>query len=319
MNMPRLYALLISIIGSIIIILGCSDKGVDNKPYVNPYVPNFQFNNYNIATDLDWSQRWYTAGFPVDEYNSYAHDDRGIPVSIYNNQYYYHPFLIAAYGIGCLISYRQTNDSSYLDRAYVFANKLTQLGNRFHGGIYMPYMLSASIHGSGDVLMTPWYSGFTQGYALSLYSRFYELFGDSRMKALADSVFTTFMYTDSSSNAWTCMIDSAGYYWIEEYPFHPPEHVFNGFMVGINGLDDYYLITHNVECSELMMGGLTTIAHYFDEWRNPGGISYYCLRHHHIPDLSYHLLVINLLRHMTQISGDSTFSIDADTLYSDYH
>jgi hypothetical protein len=232
--------------------------------------------------------------------------------------YYYHPFMIANAGIFLLNGFLQSGDSAYLPIIYRYANKLIEMGDRRHGGIYFPYLVSSSVHGSNEIMVAPWYSGFTQGFALSLFSRIYEKLGDQNMKYIADSVFATMTYTDSSSNAWTSMVDSAGYYWIEEYPSRIPEHVFNGFMFGVFGLHDYYMITNNNNCALLIKGSLTTIARYFDDWRNPGSVCCYCLKHRHT-DPAYHFTVTNQLRQIALISGDSTFSAFADTLYSDYH
>jgi hypothetical protein len=114
------------------------------------------------------------------------------------------------------------------------------------------------------------------------------------------------------------MIDSSGYYWIEEYPSSPQEHVFNGIMFAMFGLHDYYMITHDPNCAMLFRGSCTTIVQHFDQWRNPGGPSSYCLKHRQI-DPAYHLTVTSQLYQVATITGDSTFSILADTLYSDYH
>jgi hypothetical protein len=318
MNKTRFCALIIPIIGSLMFSYGCSDKGLDNKPFVSSYAPNYQYNNYSIATNLDWSQRWHTYAAALDYVNNYPHDENGIALGFYNGQYFYHPFMIACHAIYYLNSYRETGDSTFLNVVYRYANKLSEIGHRFHGGIYFPYSITAPIHGSGDILTAPWYSGFAQGYALSLYSRIYETTGDRNMKALADSVFQTMVYTDTSSNAWTSMIDSAGYYWIEEYPYTIPEHVFNGFMFGIFGLHDYYMITHDRTCELIIDGSCTTIAHYFSDWRNPGGACCYCLRHRHV-DPFYHETVTGQLRQIALITGDPIFNADADSLYSDYH
>jgi hypothetical protein len=306
-------------IGAIILLfsfLSCSEKGTKSNP---PWAPNFNQNDYSVVASLDWSQRWYKEYVYMDYINNNPHDDNGVIMMYFNGDLIYHPWQVANTGLGLLNSYQLNSDQSYLDLTYHYADKLSELGDRINGGIYVRYSFTASIHNSSSIMVAPWYSGFAQGMALSLFSRIYELTGNPRMKSLADSVFATMLFTDSSSQAWTTMIDSAEYYWIEEYPFHPPEHVFNGFMVGMVGIHDYYLISHDERCVDLIKGGLTTVDHYFTEWRNPGGISFYCLRHHVIPGPSYHFLVINLLRYMTEISGDSTFAFDADSLYSDYH
>jgi hypothetical protein len=306
--------LLIMVETSVIFFLSCGDKGTN----VESNIPTFRYNDYEITNNLDWSQRWYTWQAPLDYVNGFPHDRNGIVLGFYGGQYFYNPFIIEDHGIYYLNSYRQTQDSAYLHIVYRYADKLLEIGDRIHGGIYMPYSVSTPIHGSNDIMFTPSYSGFAQGFALSFFSRIYELTGDSHMRAVADSVFETMLFTDSSDEAWTSVIDSAGYFWIEEYPTKPFEHVLNGFMFGIFGLHDYYMITQDQDCAQLIKGSCTTIAQYFDQWRNPGAVCCYCLKHRHV-DPAYHILVTQQLRQIALISGDSAFSCFADTLYSDYH
>ncbi len=303
-------------LGAIFIIClaaGCSDRGL-NSPQ---YTPNYRLSNYNINTNLTWSERYWTISVPLDYGRDLPHDDNGIVMSIVNNHYIYHPWQISYLGLNYISGYYYTHDSTYLELTYLYANKLASMGDRIHGGIYIQYSFDYLLH-FNNIMVPPWYSGFMQGFALSLFSRTYELTGDVRMKALADSVFTTMLYTDTSSNVWTSMIDGDGYYWIEEYPYHPPEHVFNGFMFGIIGLHDYYLISHDNRCALMIDGACTTVANHFSQWRRPGDICSYCLAHTvQLPN--YHLLVTYLLTHMAKISGDSLFNALSDSLYADYH
>ncbi len=302
----------------LIITAGCTS----DRPSKSIDIPDmeFKYNDYNINANLDWSQRWYTHSESLNYVDNFAHDAENIVLSYYNNQYYYHPFNIANHGLFYLNSYRINHDQRYLDRVNSYCEKLAVLGDRYHGGIYAPYPFNYALHDgqTNDVMVAPWYSGFAQGLVLSLYSRTYEITGDDTMKSLADSVFNTFLYMDSSSNAWITFVDSAGYYWIEEYPFHPPNHVFNGFMAAIIGLHDYYHISHDSRCLMLFRGACTTIAHYAGHWRVPGGISHYDLRFS-FQYADYHSLVTALLRHLTLLTNDPYFNAFADTLYSDYH
>jgi hypothetical protein len=299
----------------ILVFLSCSTE----KPTENN-LPSLTYNtnDYNIV-DLEYTSRWYYWMYPLGLEPDFPHDDHGVILFLYNNQYYYHPFQIASKALWYLEGFRQTGDSAYLNLVNNYTNRLLIESSRLHDAIYVPYQFDYALHNGAvqDVMMAPWYSGFSQGHLLSLLSRTYELTGNENLKLKADSVFNSFLYADTNSDAWVVMVDSLGYYWIEEYPFLPQNHVLNGYFSGIYGLYDYYMITHDERCKKLIQGSATTIAHYFNQYRRPGGPVLYDLRYG-VQDPSYHQLVITELRQLSVVTGDSLFSNFADSLAADY-
>jgi hypothetical protein len=303
--------------GLFVSILGCSNNK-PTKPSEEPIDVNY--NDFPIIKGVSIHERpWCYTSSPVGLEPTFYHDADGVIVSQMDGQYYYHPWQVLIWGLGYLSSYDLSGDSSYLELAQSYSDRLMMMGTRANASIYFPYGFNHILHGgsSHDAMMAPWYSGLAQGMALSFYSRFYELTNNYFYKTIADSIFQSYLYMDSSNSVWTSMVDSAKYYWVEEYPFHPPDHVLNGFQTALLCLYDYYEISDNSKCKIVFDAGCTTLIHYFDQFRCPDGISYYCLRHK-IQFDGYHQLHISQFDQLFLITGDSVFSNLADTLRSDY-
>ncbi|WP_332897683.1 D-glucuronyl C5-epimerase family protein [Haladaptatus sp. CMSO5] len=176
--------------------------------------------------------------------------------------------------------YRTEGDAAYLEKAEEMSQALVDdaaVGE--NDGLYFSYRLDKA--GSSAELKAPWYSGMCQGVGLSAYTYFHELTGDEKYKRLAQRVFQTFKSVKRTTDGpWTTMVDSDGYYWVEEYPFEPPTHVLNGYCIGIWGLYDYWLHTKSAEAKRLLDASVTTIQQYAENLRVPGEVSYYGLDGH---------------------------------------
>jgi hypothetical protein len=202
---------------------------------------------------------------------------------------------------------------------YKYARKIVALGDRANGGIWIPYTFNLVLNGnSNEVLMAPWYSGLAQGHALCFFSRSYELIHDPYFKIMADSFYTCFLYTDTLRATWVALADSSKNYWIEEYPFSPPNHVLNRYVTTLFCFYDYYQITDDPNCEIILKAGFTTVKKHMYEYRCRGGVCYYDLRYKSQYS-SYQDLVINQFRKLAQYTNDISFSAFADSLYSDYH
>jgi hypothetical protein len=293
----------------------------NNPPTTNlpePIELNIAYDDFTI-NDLDFSQRWFGDRQPVGLIPNYPHDDDGIILTNFNGQWCYHPWGITSKAIEYIESYNKTGDSLYLPFIYKYARKIVALGDRANGGIWIPYTFNLVLNGnSNEVIMAPWYSGLAQGHALCFFSRSYELIHDPYFKIMADSFFSCFLSTDTLSAIWVALSDSSQNYWIEEYPFSPPNHVLNGFVTTFFCLYDYFQITDDSNCEIILKAGLTTVKKHMYEYRCRGGVCYYDLRYKSQYS-SYQDLVINQFRKLAQYTSDPSFSAFADSLYSDYH
>jgi hypothetical protein len=218
-----------------------------------------------------------------------------------------------------LYQFTVLDDSAYLNKAEKFTDKLLEISHCNNDAIYFPYNFNWSLHQNKyDILNRPWYSGIAQGQALSVFVRLYRITNDKKYLDVAEKVFKSFLYTKNLNyDPWIALIDEQGFYWIEEYPCESPTHVLNGFLHGIFGLYDYYLITNSAECKKILLVALTTIFCFIEEYREKNDLSYYCLKHKAQYE-NYHLIHIDQLKLLYKITGEKRFEQFSIYFYNDY-
>jgi len=256
---------------------------------------------------------WTDATVAID----YPADSHGVPVYTRKGKRYLHPVSAAQQGLRQLATYVKTQDPVFLDRAQVIADALVAAGVKADGALWIPYRFDFNLHGkAADVMRAPWYSGMAQGQVLSLVSRLYELTGKARDLDAARRIFASFAVVGMRSKPWVSWVERR-YLWLEEYPGKPPDHTLNGFIFALYGIYDFYEVTHSAAAARVFQGGLTTVRHYLPEFRNPGGISHYCLLHL-VLSPKYHHIHIGQLRQLRTMTGDAFFATMADLFASDH-
>lgn len=281
------------------------------------FFPPFKVDSFSIQ-ELKGEERPFTwdeiASLENDK--SVIKDDEGIV--LYQDKYY-HPNAMANKGLSYLDSFNKTNNAEYLLRAEKYAQALKKQGRDLNDSLYFPYEFAFALHGEkDDVLLAPWYSGMAQGEALSLFVRLYETTQKKEYLETAEQIFTSFLNFKGQSSPWTVFVDKDRYYWIEEYTQDVPGQVLNGYIYGLYGVYDYYLIKKDNQSKEILDASLTTLKHYLPQYRSPGQISYYCLKHKKQSE-SYHRTHIKQLKMLYKITGDEFFKQMADDFYNDYH
>jgi hypothetical protein len=256
---------------------------------------------------------WTDATVAID----YPADRNGVPVAMRKGKAYLHPVTAAQQGLRQLATYVKTKDPVFLDRAQVIADALVAAGVKADGALWIPYRFDFNLHGkAADVMRAPWYSGMAQGQVLSLVSRLYELTGKASDLDAARRIFASFAVVGMRSKPWVSWVEGR-YLWIEEYPGKPPDHTLNGFIFALYGIYDFYEVTHSAAAERVFQGGLTTVRHYLPEFRNPGGISHYCLLHRALSP-KYHHIHIGQLRQLRIMTGDAYFATMAALFASDH-
>jgi D-glucuronyl C5-epimerase C-terminus len=240
-------------------------------------------------------------------------DPAGIPYKVVNGKNYYSPGNIASDGVRFVDAYVRTGNPAYLDKARLRAQKLEQIGIPKDGALFLPYGFDYP----AEQLTAPWVSGYSQGFALSLFVRLYRVTGEYRYAEIARSVFMAFRLLGRNRAHWmSYVVDSD--LWLEEYPSARPTHVFNGFNFALFGIYDYERLTRDAAAAQLLQGALATMRRRASAYRVPGGISLYDLvhrtRHEH-----YHEIHIWQLADLAAISGDAYFSQLSATFYADHH
>lgn len=218
-----------------------------------------------------------------------------------------------------LDSYVQTQDKFHLDKTEHFAQKLLDLADEYHGAYFYPVPFDFPLHGNEqETMIAPWYCGIINGRILSIFARLYMVTGKEEYQKAAQKTYQSFLLLDNSEEYWITYEDENGYFWIEEYPWDPPTHVLNGFVVGIFGLYDYYLITKDDLSKHVLQASLTTLRFYIEKYRKRGELSFYCLAHK-VQSLEYLKQHILFMNHVYDITGDKFFKAMADSFYADYH
>ncbi len=165
--------------------------------------------------------------------SSYTFDNKGI-IKLKNGKY--HPLTIAQYGVLAYYQYIDSMDSTFFRRCINQVNYFkdsTRVNSLFNGkGIGLPYNFNFKD------LKAPWYSGMTQGYALSYLLRYYTLTKDKTILPIIKKI--AFVLISPQETGGTISTSKDGCYWIEEYPnSKKSRQVLNGFINALIGLYEY--------------------------------------------------------------------------------
>ena len=278
----------------------------------DPLLPSGSFRTaaYDIRT-LPWN-RLPLNGMSLMRLTSVSNSDEdGIAWKVVNGRNYYHPGNIADEGIRYVDSYVRTGNPAYLDFARVRANKLRELGITRNGALFIPYEFDYP----AERLPAPWYSAYSQGFALSLFVRLYRVTGESQYLTGAQSLFRSFRQLGPGTNPWVAYV-LRGELWFELYPSSRPTHVLNGFNFATLAVYEYERLTRDPAARQLLQGALSTIRRNAGRYRVPDEVSLYDLinRTQH---RSYHNTVIWQLRDLSRIGRDPYFVGLANTLEAD--
>ena len=232
---------------------------------------------------------------------------------------YDHPVGQAQYVVNMLRNHRLDPDPLYLDLALANANRLLARAARHGGGIFFPYPFDWGLHGRGT-MRAPWYSGMAQGIALAGFVRLHELTGEAKWLQAAHDTYASFLVPRQSGKPWFAVVEN-GLLWLEEYPWVPYDHTFNGHNFAIWGLYDYWRLTGSRDAMELTLGAMTTSARVAGIVRTPGGISHYCIAQscldRRVRNTDYHLTHIGQFIQLHRYTRSETFARWADTFTAD--
>ena len=239
-------------------------------------------------------------------------DTDGVRMVMLGGQEFNHVSAQARYGLLNVNAYRATGDPTYLTRAEAQAQRLIDRATDAGGAWFHPYDYE---WGS---MQPPWYSALGQGYALSLFTRLYELTGDETYRGAADATFASFLVAGPTTTPWVSDVDPNGYLWLQEYPGSSDLDVLNGFLVAALGIYDYYRVTGDPDALALFRGAATTVADNVVAYRQRGWCSLYCLGDRLTASASYHEVVVQQLLALFTITGDTRFAQWADTFEGDF-
>jgi len=251
------------------------------------------------------------------------YDQDGMPMVKIGDTFYYHPVRTAQEALYYINSYKQLGKPEHLEKAKKLAAHLVKLSLSPNSSLYFAYSFEYKVLGRlEEKLNPPWYSGMSQGQALSVFTRLYEVTKEDKYLQWADKTFQSFLKINKSISAekpWVTATDTKSYVWFEEYPTESNTqhvHVLNGFIFAIYGIYDYYLSTDSLQAENFLYGSLSTMLAYGDRFRLPGQQSYYALKYNNTAG-NYHNIHIRQLRQLNKMTTDSRFSDMADRFYLD--
>lgn len=148
----------------------------------------------------------------------------------------YHALIISFYGIINYHEFLKTNDSLYYKRVvdqYKYFSDTSKIMFFDNGeSVGLPYLKPF------NGLAAPWFSGMTQGTAVSYLLRYYNLTRDDSALSLTKKLINFMIKPESEGG--TIGTSKEGCLWIEEYPnCTKSKSVLNGFINGLIGLSEY--------------------------------------------------------------------------------
>ena len=236
-------------------------------------------------------------------------DENGIIL----NKGKYHPLGIVHYGLLNYYEFLRTNDSVYyteFNNQIAYFKDSTKVNILQDGkGIGLPYNYKYAN------LKPPWYSGMTQGYALSFLLRYRSISNDENITPIIKKIaYQMLLPLDKNG---TIGKTPEGYTWIEEYPNSKKSpQVLNGFINGLIGLKEYldFFPTDTLarrihdECYESLK--LTLSKYDQNNWSNYNRKNSRCT----VMYLRYEIME---MKHLLELYGDSTF-LDQMKIWSSY-
>jgi hypothetical protein len=247
-------------------------------------------------------------------YRSHPKDEDGVPMRDRSGVRFYSPTGVAWAGVELLAIYVRTGNQFAYDVAHACARKLRELMDRAGGSGWLPW----TVPNGKNRLRPPWYNALSQGTALALFSRLYQLEHDPDDLKTANLLFKTFEQIGPRDDPWISQITRRGYLWFEHFAGGYHEHVLNAHMWATFGLYDYWLIAPSAASLRFLEGGVTTVRDKAHKFRRPGTYSWYCLVHK-VAIAHYQGFHVHELRNMAVMTQTPYFAALADQFHEDYH
>jgi heparosan-N-sulfate-glucuronate 5-epimerase len=209
----------------------------------------------------------------------------------------YHPTSIAQYALARWNLYLATGDEKHKEAFLAQARWLVEnekpLGNAAGG---WPIPFASRAYNAPSM----WLSALTQGNALSVLVRAYQLSGADQFLQVARRAMRTFE-RDIEDGGVAATVGEGGVFF-EEVANYPAAHVLNGYILALFGLYDYVHVVKDRHVEALIKRSLTTLHTMIAEF-DTGYWSLYDLRFRIPAPLFYHALHVTLLQALAHLSG----------------
>ena len=184
-------------------------------------------------------------------------DKNGIPLLNYHGDIglQYNPIAISQWGLGNYNLWKDNNSQIRYINFIKVADWLVDNLIQNRKGLYVWTHNFNWVY--KQTLVKPWYSGLAQGQGLSVLVRaYYETKNEKYLKAIK-RVYQSFLIDVKKGGV--THTDHNQDIWIEEYIVDEPTHILNGFIWGLWGIYDYWLLTKDKNVKKLFDKYIDTI------------------------------------------------------------
>ncbi|MEL4505261.1 D-glucuronyl C5-epimerase family protein [Luteococcus sp. H138] len=241
-----------------------------------------------------------------------------------DGKYYHHPLMIAKYIISQVRRFRETGDPERLRIARRHADALVNSFVWVGDAAFLPYKHTWYV--IGRTFPPRWYSGMTQGVAVSAMSMLGSVPGCEEYLRHAESLFRSYLVKYVNDRTpWVSVVDERGFLWLDEYPLphHQPSKVYNGHCYAATGLVGYLRVlgTSRPDLTPLVKavveGALSTAFAYRNNCRLPGTASSYVVNARQ-PHRNYHPIHVELMDTLYHLTGRGGFALTLDGMVNDF-
>ncbi|MDW3681714.1 D-glucuronyl C5-epimerase family protein [Cupriavidus sp. CV2] len=180
-------------------------------------------------------------------------DSDGIPhIKIWSTgEFNANPTSVAQWGLGAYARYFK--NGAEIEKARIFKAADWLIATQSQNGGFPLQFDHNYPHPNGYRLKAPWYSAVTQGNAISLLVRAYGESKDSKYRVAAGKALRVFTIPTTDGGL---LGELNGMPWYEETPDpRDPNHIFNGFVFALLGINDYFLATGDRRALSLWSAG----------------------------------------------------------------
>ena len=205
----------------------------------------------------DKLDQYYMTFYSKAKYQG-SYDREGIPQLNYQGDIgiQYNPIAIAQWSLGNYNLWKKNNSQDCYKKFIRGADWLNNNLNQNNQNLYVWQHHFDWVY--KEILVNPWQSGLAQGQGLSVLCRAYKVTNNNKYLDSVEKVYQTFL--NDVKDGGVTFKDTNGNIWIEEYIMEKePTHILNGFIWGLWGIYDYWLLTKNKDVKKLFYEYVKTL------------------------------------------------------------
>lgn len=207
-----------------------------------------------LVTESNAQKELFTEYISSSQWNSISrwnnNTDKLDTAGVITRKSQYNPVTIFQYALVNYELYQKTSDSRYLKTFMTQVEKYALNPERYI--VIKDSLVGYPYHFNYGSLKSPWYSGMSQGYAISVLLRYYDI---TKKKEVLDLVVKIKNLMLSKVPIGTLNYSDDGFVWIEEYPDKKKKQVLNGFFISYVGLYEYCdFFPNDLKAKEILTG-----------------------------------------------------------------